>query len=71
MTTHRERVLTALRHEEPDRVPLDLGEQSDRVDRLLHQLHSSVELQPGQPSAFARPPAGFIPQASYGAMARS
>ena len=23
--THRERVLTALRHEEPDRVPMDLG----------------------------------------------
>ena len=36
--THRERVLTALRHEEPDRVPLDLdgftlaGDDDDPYD---------------------------------------
>ena len=39
MMTHRERVLTTLRHQEPDRVPLDLwGSDS----RLLNQFYFKV-----------------------------
>jgi uroporphyrinogen decarboxylase len=46
---HRERVLTALRHEEPDRVPLDLGGTMDStiVAVAYRRLREHLGLDPG------------------------
>jgi uroporphyrinogen decarboxylase len=46
---HRERVLTALRHEEPDRVPIDFGGTCDStISALSYQaLREGLGLQPG------------------------
>jgi len=37
MTTHRERVLMALNHEQPDRVPMDLGGRQTTLSILAYQ----------------------------------
>jgi len=46
---HRERVLTALRHEEPDRVPIDLGGTMDSTILVgpYKELRSHLQLGPG------------------------
>lgn len=51
--SHRDRVLAALRHEEPDRVPLDLG--STNASKISHRayqdLRSALGLAPARPAA--------------------
>ncbi len=37
MTTHKERVLTALNHEQPDRVPMDLGGRQTTLSILAYE----------------------------------
>ena len=48
--THRERVRTALRHQEPDRIPLDMmGNASMLLDRTYHRLREHLGLSPIPP----------------------
>jgi len=49
--THRERVLTALKHQKPDRVPLDLGSQnSSTITAGAHQrLRAHLGIPPDPP----------------------
>jgi uroporphyrinogen decarboxylase len=52
--TSRERILTALRHEEPDRVPLDLGgtESSGLTAIAYNRLRRHLGLPPGRTQVF-------------------
>lgn len=43
--SHRERVLRALNHQEPDRVPLDLGDS--RSSSLVVEAYDRLERHPG------------------------
>jgi uroporphyrinogen decarboxylase len=47
---HRERVLTALRHEEPDRIPIDLGatQVSGMMATAYQEFRKHLGLEPGQ-----------------------
>ena len=47
----RERVLTALNHEEPDRVPVDLWFTSEVEDRLSAE-HGGLRVDPRLPTAW-------------------
>lgn len=50
VVSHRERVRTALRHQEPDRVPLDMmGNASMLLDRTYHRLREHLGLTPIPP----------------------
>jgi uroporphyrinogen decarboxylase len=58
----RERVVTALQHEEPDRVPLDISFGYQAYDNLRRFLgfRSSGPLLPSGPDLTVRPPADFL-----------
>ncbi len=48
--THRERVVAAINHEEPDRVPLDLmGNATMLLDQTYHRLREYLGLEPIPP----------------------
>jgi uroporphyrinogen decarboxylase len=46
---HRDRALTALRHQEPDRIPIDLGGTVDSTRAALgyQPLRRALGLEPG------------------------
>jgi uroporphyrinogen decarboxylase len=56
----RERVMAALQHREPDRVPFDCTFGYGAYERLRQYLGFGPELKPSSPSLTVRPPAEFL-----------
>lgn len=50
--THRERVMTALNHEEPDRIPMDLG--GSLATTVVGEAYGRLRAALGLPSAGAK-----------------
>lgn len=60
MITHRARILTALKHQQPDRVPMDLG--STIATTMTAPAHASMRAYLGLPAE--PPPADFVARAA-------
>jgi len=56
----RERVMIALQHREPDRVPFDCTFGFGAYERLRQHLGFGPELKPSSPSLTVRPPVDFL-----------